>query len=107
MNSQSKGLMKEIGEQFIESLDVDKKGHVLINYSKINPYCADVVQNSVIKYRALTEEAVEEVKQEQQPEENVDYKKILVKNTKFFDKSKFLILIYMVERKVTRIVKSS
>lgn len=36
-----------------------------------------------------------------------DVKKILLKNTRFFSKIKYLLLIYLVERKVTKIVTAT
>ena len=38
---------------------------------------------------------------------HIDHKQILLKNTRFFSKVKFLMLIYLVERKVTKIVQAS
>ena len=47
--------------------------------------------------------------EEVEVEENLknDVKKILLKNTRFFNKTKFLIIIFLVERRINKIVKSA
>ena len=96
--------MKVIGEQLIEGLVIGTKGEVLIDSNKINPHCLDI-QNEFVQTSEGT--STSESKNEEVKIQVSDFKKILLKDTKFFSKVKFLIIIYLVERKVTKIIKAS
>ncbi|EAR94689.2 IQ calmodulin-binding motif protein (macronuclear) [Tetrahymena thermophila SB210] len=112
IDSKSHGLMKVIGEQLIEGIKLEQNGKVLIDQSKLNPKCIEVEEynvnieniNKKIEEMKKAEEDInlrnKMLQQNQTVQEN---RKTLLKQTRFFSKQKYLILIYIIERKVKKI----
>ncbi|KAL4471738.1 hypothetical protein ABPG74_008631 [Tetrahymena malaccensis] len=112
IDSKSQGLMKVIGEQLIEGIKLEQTGKVLIDQSKLNPKCIEVEEynvniESINKKIEEMKKAEEDInlrnKMLQQNQTVQENRKTLLKQTRFFSKQKYLILIYIIERKVKKI----
>ena len=47
IDAKQNGLMKVIGEQFIDGIRLDSRGKIMFNENKINPHCISVKEENV------------------------------------------------------------
>ena len=102
VDGKQESLMKIIGKEMIQSIKINERGEVDLDQNKINPQCLTIQGVNIEKDAMVVEEAKED-SHEKKKFKTEDLKQILLKGRKMFKRITYLILIYLVQRKVKKI----
>lgn len=99
LNTFDENVMKLIGQQLIDGIQIDGQGKLLVDYNKINPSCIQITENRMTK--------TDIIEQKSELSQRTSLSKTLTKKTTYFEGVKYLVIINYIERKIDKILPNS